>query len=160
MLKVGPPFYATLSIALTNAPPATAIPVIINGFMVGANLTAKGSGYVTPPAVLFSDSSGHGAAAYTQLGNGSVTNIVITSAGSGYSSNAVITISTPPSLAVVILSAKDLLVGQNYQLQIANDLNQWTNYGTPFPALQSYWMPSNYWETADTNRVFFRLQME
>ena len=122
-------------------------------------VTSPGSGYPTAPAVSFTDVSGQGAAAYAQISDGSVTNIVITDAGSGYSSNAVINISPTPTISVVIPSANNLLLGQNYQLQTSSDLNDWTTCGAAFPATNTCWAPANFWNVAATNQMFFRLQM-
>ena len=97
-----PQFIPTVSIALTNTPAAAAVPVIISGFIVGANLTASGSSYAITPTVSFSDVSGHGATAYAQISNGAVTNIFITNAGFGYSSNTVINIPPAAYLNAVI----------------------------------------------------------
>jgi hypothetical protein len=156
-----PPLYPVLSIVqtLTNTPSAAAIPVVTNGFIVGAILTASGSGYTTNPAVSFSDASGHGAAAYSQISNGAVTNIVIASTGSGYSTNAVINIAPTPTISVVIPSANNLMLDQNYQLQIANGLTDWADFGGVFSATNPAWTPTNFWNVANTNQMFFRLQM-
>ena len=156
-----PPLYPVLSIVqtLTNTPSAAASPVVTNGFIVRAILTASGSGYPTNPAISFSDASGHGAAAYSQISSGAVTNIVITSPGSGYSSNAGISIAATPTISVVIPSASNLLLGQNYQLQIANGLTGWTGFGAAFSATNPAWTPTNFWNVAKTNQMFFRLQM-
>jgi hypothetical protein len=158
---IAPPLYPVLSIVqtLTNTPSAAAIPVVTNGFIVGAILTASGRGYTTNPAVSFSDASGHGAAAYSQISNGTVTNIVITSTGSGYSTNAVINIAPTPTISVVIPSANNLMLEQNYQLQIANGLTDWTDFGAAFSATNPAWTPTNFWNVAATNQIFFRLQM-
>jgi hypothetical protein len=154
------PIYPILSIVqLTNTPPATATPIIVNGFIVGVNMTASGNGYTVAPAVSFNDVSGHGATAYAQISNGSVTNIVITDAGIGYSFNATINIPAAASLNVVIPSAENLMVGQNYQLQITYDLNNWTSYGAVFTATNTAWTSTDFWDVATTNRMFFRLQM-
>ena len=157
--QVAPPFFPAVSIALTNTPAAAAIPIITNMFVVGANLTAAGSGYTVAPAVTFSDSSGHGATAHAQISNGAVTNIVITSAGSGYSSNTVINIPPAAYLNAVIPSANSLMLGQPYRLQIASDLNNWTNYGLVFTATNNAWTSTGYWNVANAARIFFRLQM-
>jgi hypothetical protein len=159
-LVVAPPVFPRLSIALTNAPPATAIPIITNGFIVAAYLTATGSGYKTAPTVSFSDANGRGASAYAQISNGSVTNIVVTSAGSGYSPSTVAQISPPPRFGVAIPSAQDLLAGQVYGLQIANRIGHWINYGLSFTATNGSWTPPAYWDVTATNAVFFRLQMQ
>jgi hypothetical protein len=152
--------YPILSIVqLTNTPPATATPIIVNGFIVGVNMTASGNGYTVAPTVSFNDVSGHGATAYAQISKGSVTNIVIAGAGSGYSSNTTINISPAANLKVVIPSAENLMVGQNYQLQITHDLINWTSYGSVFTATNTAWTSADFWDVATTNRMFFRLQM-
>lgn len=154
-----PQFLPTVSITLTNTPAAAAIPVIINGFIVGANLTASGSGYTIAPPVTFSDVSGSGATAYAQIDNGSVTNIFVTSAGSGYSSNTVIIIPPAGYLNAVVPGADSLLLGQPYQLQTASDLNNWKDFGASFIATNNAWTPTDYWNVANTNGTFFRLRM-
>jgi hypothetical protein len=163
LIQIAPPVYPTLSIAqiFTNTPSATATPIVTNGFIVRANLTAPGSGYTIAPSVSFNDVSGHGATAYAQISNGSVTNIVITDAGSEYSSNTTINIPAAASLSlnVVIPSAKNLMLGQNYQLQITDDLNNWTSYGSVFTATNTTWTSTDFWVVATTNRMFFRLKM-
>jgi hypothetical protein len=154
------PVYPILSIVqLPNTPPATATPIIVNGFIVGVNMTAPGSSYAVAPTISFSDVSGHGATAYAQISNGSVTNIIITDAGSGYSSNAIINITPAAFLNVVIPSAQSLMVEQNYQLQISHDLINWTGYGSVFTATNTAWTSTDYWDVANTNQIFFRLQM-
>jgi hypothetical protein len=157
--QVAPAFLPTASIVLTNTPAAEATPVIISGFIVGASLTARGSDYAIAPPVTFSDVSGHGATAYTQVSNGAVTNIVITSTGSGYSSNTVIVIPPVAYLNAVLPSANSLMLGQNYQLQIANDLNNWMRFGSAFFATNSAWTATNYWNVTNTAQMFFRLQV-
>jgi len=146
-------------VQLTNTLPATATPIIVNGFIVGVNMTASGNGYTVAPAISFNDLGGHGATAYAQISNGSVTNIVITDAGSGYSSNTTINISAAASLNVVIPSAENLMLGQNYQLQITHDLNHWTSYGSVFTATNTAWTSTDFWVVADADQMFFRLQM-
>ena len=159
LAQVGPPFFPSVSILLTNTPAAAATPAIINGFIVGADLTASGSNYTVAPVVTFSDESGNGAAAYAQINNGSVTNIVVTSAGFGYSSNTVINIPPAAYQNAVIPSAYSLMLLQTYQLQTGNDLSSWTGVGSPFTATNSAWTPAYYWNIANADVVFFRLQM-
>ena len=157
--QVAPPFFPTMSIALTNTPAATATPVIINGFVVGANLTASGSAYTIPPVITFSDVTGNGATGYTQISNGLVTNLVITSAGSTYSSNTVIIIPPAAYQNAVIPSANSLMLGQTFQLQIANAFGNWTNYGSTFFATNNAWASPDYWVVANAYQIFFRLRM-
>ena len=103
--------------------------------------------------------SGSGAAAYAQISNGSVVNIVVTNAGSGYSRNAVINISPPPGFGVVTLSASNLMASQIYQLTVASNLHSWTDYGSAFVATNTFWTPTDHWNFIFTNGMFFRLQM-
>jgi hypothetical protein len=58
----------------------------------------------------------------------------------------------------VIPSANSLMLGQPYQLQIANDLNRWTNFSSAFFATNNAWTSTNYWIVTNTNPVFFRLE--
>ena len=60
---------------------------------------------------------------------------------------------------VIIPTANDMMIGVNYQLQIANVLNNWTNFGSVFTATNTDWTPTNFWNVANTNQMFFRLQM-
>jgi hypothetical protein len=78
---------------------ATAVPVIANGFVVGANLVSSGSGYTTPPTVTVMDATGSGAALSALVAGGKVTSLTVNSAGSGYSAGATVTIVAPPSNA-------------------------------------------------------------
>jgi hypothetical protein len=157
--QVAPPFLPTVSIVLTNSPAAAATPVVVNGFVVGVILTAPGSAYTSPPSVGFSDQTGIGAAAYAQISNGAVTNIVITSAGSGYSQNTVIVIPPAAYLNAVVPSAHSLMLGQNYQLHTAINLNSWTSHGSAFFATNNSWTSTDYWLVRNTDGVFFRLRL-
>jgi hypothetical protein len=161
-IQVSPPVYPVLSIGTSQLtlPSGAATPVITNGFVVGAILTAPGAGYVEPPSVSFTDISGQGAAAVAQISNGSITNILITMAGSGYSSNAVINISAPPPTPAVIVSAGNLMIGQNYVLQSTPDFAGWTPVGAPLSAPQVIWpLLTNSWgAVTNTSQIFFRLQ--
>jgi hypothetical protein len=161
MLLIAPPVYPSLRIAqsLLSPPTATAIPIIASGFVVAAIVTGGGSGYTEPPSVSFSDVNGSGAAAYAQVSNGSVANIVVTNAGSNYSRNVVIIISPPLSFGIVTLSATNLMASQTYQLTVASNLHSWTNYGPAFVATNTFWTPTDHWNLVFANGVFFRLRM-
>jgi hypothetical protein len=63
------------------------------------------------------------------------------------------------SALVIIPTASDMMIGENYQLQIANVLNNWKNFGSVFTATNTNWTPTNFWNVANTNQMFFRLQM-
>ncbi len=158
---ITPPLYPIVGIVhiFTNTPSATAIPIIDYGYIVSADVTASGSGYVSPPAISFSDVSGSGATAYAQLSAGSVTNIVINNPGAGYGSNAVINISATPTISVVIPSVTNLMLEQNYQLQVSSDLYNWTNQGSAFTATNISMVYPRYWNVGNWSQLFFRLRL-
>ena len=168
-LLVGPPFYPVLILDTPELtmPSASATAMVVNGFIVGATVTAPGALYDTPPDVAFTDSSGYGAAASAQISNGSVTGIVITAAGFGYSSNATITIAAPPEMKTVTISARDLMAGQAYQLQNGTNVSSGTNVsywvpvGTPFsPTQSSQGLITNSWSAVtNAGAAFFRLEL-
>ncbi len=52
-----------------------------------------------------------------------------------------------------------LAVGTNYQLQVSGDLNTWTNQGSAFTATNSSMVYPQYFDVANWNQLFFRLQL-
>ena len=60
----------------------------------------------------------------------------------------------------VYVDSSNLLVGTNYQVQVTSDLINWTNFGAVFTATNSYWCSTNYWDVANWNQLFFRLQQQ
>ena len=88
---------ATLTVTLK---PATATLIVTNGYITGATLLDGGCGYSGAPAISFSGQGGSGATGFAQINNGTITNIVVTSAGHGYPTNALLLIAPPvfPSL--------------------------------------------------------------
>jgi hypothetical protein len=91
---------ATLTVTLK--PATAALIVTTNGFITGATLLDGGCGYSSAPAISFSGQGGSGATGFAQISNGTVTNIVVTSAGSGYPTDALLLIAPPvfPSLRI------------------------------------------------------------
>jgi hypothetical protein len=86
---------ARLNVPNTSAQ-ATGHPVVTSGFITSAAVDNGGFGYATPPNVSVSDSSGSGAVVTAIISNGVVVTLTPTSAGSGYSSGATLTIGAPP----------------------------------------------------------------
>ena len=88
---------ATLTVTLKSA---TATLIVTNGYITGATLLDGGCGYSGAPAISFSGQGGSGATGFAQINNGTITNIVVTSAGHGYPTNALLLIAPPvfPSL--------------------------------------------------------------
>jgi len=66
---------------------ATAIPTVVNGFVVDITVTDGGGGYTFPPLVTVTGGGGSGAEALATVVNGVVSKIVVTQAGSGYTGN-------------------------------------------------------------------------
>jgi hypothetical protein len=60
----------------------------------------------------------------------------------------------------VYLTSNNLWTGTNYQLQSTTDLINWTNQGSVFTATNSSWRSTNYWDVANWNQLFFRLQQQ
>lgn len=101
---------------------ATAIPTVVNGFVLGAVITSGGAGYLAIPSVQFVGGSGSGAGGNAVVSNRMVTAITMTNAGSGYN--------TPPTIQIAAPTAI-CLTGQNNSvlawLAVAN-----TNAGNYF----------------------------
>ena len=92
---------ANYRLALTPVPAQAFATSVINfGFVVHANITSGGSGYVTSPAVTIVGGGGTNAAAVSQTSGGVVTNIVINNPGTGYTGTPIIKIDQPPAAAV------------------------------------------------------------
>ncbi len=81
----------------SNPKIAAATAQVVNGFVVGANITDGGYGYTNNPVVTISGGGGSGAKAVAYQVNGVVVSITITNPGSGYTSSPTITIAPPPS---------------------------------------------------------------
>jgi hypothetical protein len=125
-------------LALTPVPlQAHANSQVVNGFVVGAFVTAGGSGYTTPPVVNFigNGNVGSNATAVASVSGGKVTGITITSAGIGYASPVTIQIDPPPVTALsptvspgVELDSSSLAPYDNYQIQFTSDIGvAWAN---------------------------------
>jgi hypothetical protein len=89
---------------------ATAVPVVINGFVLGANMTSGGAGYLAAPNMQFIGGSGSGAGGYAVVSNRMVSAITMTSAGAGYT--------TPPSIQIDAPTAISLLGQTNATLTL------------------------------------------
>ena len=79
---------------------ATAVPVVINGFVLGANMTSGGAGYLAVPTVQFVGGSGSSAGGNAVVSNRMVTTIIITNTGSGYTTPPTIQIGAPSAIAL------------------------------------------------------------
>jgi hypothetical protein len=79
---------------------ATAVPTVINGFVLGANVTSSGTGYLAAPSVQIVSGSGTGASGYAVVSNRMVSAINMISAGSGYSTPPTIQIDPPTAVSL------------------------------------------------------------
>jgi hypothetical protein len=77
---------------------ATAVPMVINGFVLGANMTSEGAGYLIQPQVQFVGGGGIGAGGYAVVSNRLVSAIIVTNAGFGYGAAPMIQIDPPFTL--------------------------------------------------------------
>ena len=142
---------------------ATAVPVLVNGFVVGATITDSGCGYTNAPLVLIQGGGGSGATATATVNNGQVTGINITSAGSGYSTNPAprIVIASPPfepSVGIAVSRVnvtQHATLGRNYVLESSPDLATWSATGQAFTAVSENY--TNEFVVGQTGQ-FFRLR--
>ena len=113
---------------------AFATPQVVNGFVVGATVTAGGSGYVATPAVNIVADVGTNAMAVAGINGGVVTGISIINAGIGYTNQVAIQIDPPPAAAVYSSSVQPVM-----RLDSAN-LAPYENYQIQFePAITGVW---------------------
>lgn len=80
---------------------ASATPIVVDGFVVGATIIDGGCGFSNAPLVLIEGGGGTGATATATISNGTVVHITITDAGINYTSTPTMIIGTPP----MVLSA-------------------------------------------------------
>lgn len=121
--------------------PAAATAQIVNGFLVGIQITDPGAGYTAPPAVIISGGGGIGAIAVAEIADGHVTSFVIFSAGIGYTSPPQIQIAPPGGFSLLLrLEATHVqlklhvVLGRAYQVETSADRQSWTSLGQPFIA--------------------------
>jgi hypothetical protein len=118
------PTFAGLPTAVLWNGRATASATLVNGFVVGAAVTASGYGYTNTPQVRLVGGGGSGAQAVAVVSNGVVTAVNVLSAGSGYTSVPLVLIEPPfipnPPLSIApmsFLTFSNVTVGGVYQLQ-------------------------------------------
>ena len=75
---------------------AKAQATVVNGFVVAVTVTDGGSGYGQAPNVTFVGGGGSGATATAILNQGSVSQIVVLTAGSGYTNALAVVVDPPP----------------------------------------------------------------
>jgi hypothetical protein len=133
-----------------TATTATGVPIVDNGFVIGANVTSGGSGYTTAPSVTVNDTTGTGASITSSISNGVVVSLTVHSAGSGYSSNASLTIGPPPSNAYQSFVSTNYFSGVNY---LTNGNNFFSGNGAGLTNLNAWQLNGNLGTVAGPNFV-------
>ena len=115
---------------------ATATPVVYYGFMVTANMSNVGAGYLNVPQVQMLGGSGVGAGGYAVVSNRTVTAIIMTNAGFGYFTPPTIQIDPPTAILLSGQTGNSLTLSPvandsagNYFVTVSN------NYGSVTSAL-------------------------
>lgn len=123
---------------------ATGTPIIVNGFVVGVNITDGGAGYTNTPLVRIIGAGGSGAQVTAVVSNGVVTAANINNPGSNYPTNTTVVVFDAPYIfnpilgiaPMSFLSFSNLTVSGNYQLQQLSAY-YWTNLPVNFTASNS-----------------------
>lgn len=149
--------------APNTAQQATAVPQVVNGFIVGATLTFGGSGYVTAPAVTV-NGTGMNASVTAAIYNGSVVTLSVGNPGSSYATNTTLTIEPPPSNAYQIFSGVNYFNGVN---TMTNANNVFAGNGAGLTNLNAWRLDGNtgigtnqFIGTTDTNQFQIRVRNE
>ena len=151
-------FVAVVSDGLKLPPGATARAQVVNGFVVGLDVSNGGRGYTVPPLVLIRGGGGSGATATATIRDGAVVGFKVTNPGSGYTSLPTVLVASPPfapevSVAVSRVSVSmKVVLGKTYQLQASSDSANWAPVGSPFVA-DSETLTQEF-TVADTGRFF------
>ena len=115
---------------------------ITAGYLTGVTIADSGAGYTTSPTVRVVGGGGSGAKVVAILHLGGVASLVITNAGSGYTSPPRVIIESPPFLPSIEIGVSKVKVIQkvrinhNYLLESSSDLVTWTATGPAFIALE------------------------
>lgn len=140
---------------------ATATAEVVNGFVVGIAITDPGGGYPAVPSVGFQGGGGTGAEARVTLDQGTVVQIIVENAGSGYTSAPDVVIGPPPPLldwairdgrleshstdqgAIIsyIRRRNSHQTGLSFQTELSLDMRNWEPHEDPgsVEALDSEW---------------------
>lgn len=137
---------------------ATGIATVVNGFVVGVEITDPGCGYETAPLVQLSGGGGTGAIATATVTGGIVTSISISNAGSGYTDRPRVQVASPPftpwlrTAVSKITVTQHVVLGKNYILEASPDLQTWTAVGAQFTAEDEE--ITQEFDVAETGRYF------
>lgn len=135
---IDPPAQESPRIAAANA-------IVTAGSVSGAQITDFGSGYTTPPVILFLGGGGKGASGTAAVFHGRVVGITITSPGSGYTSTPRMAFTLPGSSSILSLEVSavkvsiGVTIGNRYQLVSTSDFSTWNTVGDPFLATSTHY---------------------
>jgi len=119
---------------------AAATAQVVNGFVVGVNLTDSGCGYTNPPVILIQGGGGTNAIATAIMESGRVAAITIVNPGCCYTNLPRIVIGSPPfvpSLSIRTSRIKvlqNVTLGRSYLLESSSNLVNWAAAGPQFTA--------------------------
>jgi len=118
---------------------AAATAQVVNGFVVGINVTYPGFGYTNVPTVALVGGGGTGAQAVAIVTNGMVESILVENAGKGYTNAPAVVIDpppftppAPPSLSIAVRTVDVTLhvdIGRSYVLESSTDMQTWLQIG-------------------------------
>jgi hypothetical protein len=107
---------------------ATATPIVINGFVLGANMVSGGAGYLAAPNIQMIGGNGSGASGFAVVSNGQVSAVNIINPGFGYTTPPFIQIDAPSAVslsgqtnATLTLLAVNSSTAPNYFVVVTND---------------------------------------
>jgi len=114
---------------------ATAVPTLINGFIVSIMLIDGGFGYKNAPSVFISGGGGSGAKAMATILNGVVDKIIVLNAGNGYTGTPTVTVESPPihqyTIEDIVMVPKLTIrgeIGTRYWIMSGTDINDGTTW--------------------------------
>lgn len=110
---------ARLAVPNTSKP-ASGRPIVTTGFITGATVVESGFGYVFPPAVTLQDATGTGAQIAATISGGSVTELVVVNAGTGYSPEAALVIDPPPRNEYQVFASTNIFAGVSVMTNVNN----------------------------------------
>lgn len=157
-----PPLHGVVEVEICTPHRATASAVVVNGFVVSAQIADAGCGYTNTPVIFIEGGGGMGATATAVLTDGRVTQINITSAGCCYTNAPKIVISSPPMVPTVstrvskVAVTQNVVLGWKYVLESSHDLANWSPAGPEFVA-ESETIVREF-DPGETGR-FFRLRV-
>lgn len=144
---------------------ATAVAFVANGFVIAATIVDGGEGYRNVPTVEFTGGGGSGAKGHAVLStSGTVTEIKMDSAGSGYTSTPNVVIGPPDAIVIQNISMIPMLTITNASgLAVNIQFNESLDTNGPWTTLTNIFVSSDPFVFVDTTSVgypkrFYRIE--